>query len=61
MYEVVISVFRKNILNNKSHWLRTSEIHTIYKSLVEIDHNFVGIFVNQMGFTDFFDKEILAS
>ena len=54
-------VFLKNIVINKSPWLHTLKIHTIYKSLVEIGQKFMEVSLNHIDFADFFDKEMLTS
>ena len=50
----------KITFKNKSHWLHTFPINSIWKSLVEIGQEYMEISLNHMDFTDFFEKEMLT-
>ena len=59
LFKKVVS--QNNIFKNKSHWLYTLPVHTIWKQLVGIGQEFIEISLNHMDFFDFSDKEMLAS
>lgn len=59
LFKKVVSL--KITFKNKSHWLHTFPINTIWKLLVETGQEYMEISLNHMDFTFFIEKEMLTS
>ena len=58
LFKKVVSL--KITFKNKSHWLHTFPINTIWKLLVETGQEYMEISLNHMDFTFFIEKEMLT-